>query len=371
SIPIIIFDEKSVIIYPKSTKKDLGDLNIQLLDYYKANNIVLIEKCQKVYSVFGANIEDKEHKVILGPQYALEVKLQDSGENYIEQTISKRSKDEKSEFIKLTKYIFSIFNDKVPQKEVLIKQVITHEAKAFNKKYQENLEDRRKEDVDNDSSEIERRILQAIVSNNREEFDWLFGKVQTVYFIRLHSNRLISLKYKYVAFITLLTRVSINNGVSIKRAYSLSDTLIQELEFINSLQDCIAYFKESCLQFMKLIYISKSEQQNKLVKDIKEYITMHLNQRVTIDQLAEYFNMSTSHISSEFKKCTKMTIHVYILNIKLEEVKKLLVGTNLDICSIAQRLGFADQSHLNRTFKRKENITPKQYRKKYQSTRIL
>lgn len=102
SIPIIIFDEKRKVIYPKSIKNDLGDLDTQLLDYYKANHIVLIKESQKISSVFGANIEDKEHKVLLGPQYALEVNLKDSRDKYIERPTLKESKEDRTKFIKFT-----------------------------------------------------------------------------------------------------------------------------------------------------------------------------------------------------------------------------------------------------------------------------
>lgn len=371
-IPIAIFDKKLNIIYPQNLEKDLGDLNLQLFNYYKSNKIVLIDYYQKIYSVFGVTIDHEENIVLLGPQYKVELNLIEYIDGNIEdESILQDKKDIEIDFTNLSKFIFSLCNDRVPSQEIDVERISTDESSPFVDVFKKNIKNRIMDDVKNDSPEIERRIIQAIVNNNKEEFNWLFNKVNTTYFARLHSDRLISLKYKYIALVTILTRVSINNGVDIKKAYGLSDSLIQMLESVYSLQDCIVYLKESCLQFMELINISKYEAENELIRSAKEYIITHINQKITVEQLAEYLEVSVSYVSAEFKKHIGVTIHTYILKNKIEEARRLLIETDIEISTIAQTYSFSDQSHFNRVFKQVENITPKEYRKKYRSTRIL
>lgn len=370
-IPIVIFDKRKKIVYPQNLENDLGDLNVQLLNHYQSDKITLIKEYQKIYSVFGINIEHNENIVLIGPQYGVELNIGEYiEESTINKSILKENKNLEISFTNLSKFIFALGNDRVPTQEIEIRKTIAYEITPFDELFKKNLESRIISDIENDSMEIERRVIQAIINNDKEEFDWLFNKVSTTYFARLHSNRLISLKYKYIGLITILTRVSVNNGVPLKKTYGLSDTLIQSLESIHSLQDCIVYFKESCLQFMKLINVSKYGG-NDLIRSAKEYIEAHVNQKITVEQLAEYLRVSNSYLSSEFKKNIGITIHAYILKNKIERARRLLVETDIEISSIAQNLAFTDQSHFNRVFKRIENMTPKEYRKKYRSTRIL
>ena len=60
------------------------------------------------------------------------------------------------------------------------------------------------------------------------------------------------------------------------------------------------------------------------------------------------------------KKEFGLPIHSYILNKKVHKAKELL-SSNIPVSLIAQNSGFFDQSHLNRSFKRIFQITPKEY----------
>ena len=53
------------------------------------------------------------------------------------------------------------------------------------------------------------------------------------------------------------------------------------------------------------------------------------------------------------------------MNLKLEQAATLLATTRLSIAAIAQSCGFFDSSHFIDKFKRKHQLTPKDYRKQY------
>lgn len=108
--------------------------------------------------------------------------------------------------------------------------------------FQNNLDLRNSNDIELDSIELETRLINSIIQNDLKTFDWIFKQMDKVYFVQIHSDRLTSLKYKYIALISLLTRVCINNAVGKSEAYALSDSLIQQLENIESLSGSVAKF---------------------------------------------------------------------------------------------------------------------------------
>lgn len=93
---------------------------------------------------------------------------------------------------------------------------------------------------------------------------------------------------------------------------------------------------------------------------VTEYVHEHLNQNVTLIELAAIAQLSPYHFLRLFKQKTGVTPHQYILQQRIEKAKHLLQHSELSIAEIALRVGFCDQSHLTRCFKRIAGMTPKQ-----------
>ncbi|MCX2761902.1 helix-turn-helix domain-containing protein [Aquimarina muelleri] len=87
------------------------------------------------------------------------------------------------------------------------------------------------------------------------------------------------------------------------------------------------------------------------------------NDRTKINFLADKFNMSQSSISTYFKRKTGESIHQYVTKYKMKLVEYRLQHTEFTIAEIAYQLGYTDESHLTKTFKKHFEMSPKQYRK--------
>lgn len=96
---------------------------------------------------------------------------------------------------------------------------------------------------------------------------------------------------------------------------------------------------------------------------VTEYIDAHLNQKVKLIDLAAIVQISPYHFLRLFKQSVGTTPHQYILQCRIEKAKHLLNKSELSIADIAHQVGFGDQSHLTRYFKRIVGITPKQLQK--------
>ena len=106
----------------------------------------------------------------------------------------------------------------------------------------------------------------------------------------------------------------------------------------------------------------QSRQEN-AVSQICEYVDEHFSENVKTGELAERFGFSRCYFSTLFKEYTGKTVHEYLLCCRLDRAKLMLLEGNLSVEQIAQATGFADTGTFIRAFKRKEHITPTQYRK--------
>lgn len=99
--------------------------------------------------------------------------------------------------------------------------------------------------------------------------------------------------------------------------------------------------------------------------EITQYIENHYNEALQVQDLATHCNMSYSYFAKLFRKTYNQSCKEYIEFIRINKVLDLLRFTNLDLTYISQETGFADCSHLIRTFKKKKGMTPKQWRKEH------
>ena len=98
-------------------------------------------------------------------------------------------------------------------------------------------------------------------------------------------------------------------------------------------------------------------------KTVLDYIEAHLHQALKIDELAAQVGLSSYHFARRFKIEIGMTPHGYVLNQRVERVKRLINNTSDRLCSIAVDCGFSDQSHMTRVFKKRAGQSPGEYRR--------
>lgn len=94
-------------------------------------------------------------------------------------------------------------------------------------------------------------------------------------------------------------------------------------------------------------------------RQVKDYIQAHLDRDLGLEELAAVTQISSHYFCQLFKQTTGMTPHQYVIRCRIQRAKMLLRHTNQSIASIAKQVGFADQSHLTRHFKRCVGVTPK------------
>jgi AraC-like DNA-binding protein len=97
------------------------------------------------------------------------------------------------------------------------------------------------------------------------------------------------------------------------------------------------------------------------LRPLRDYVHTHFNEPVRLRDLAEMSGMSPPYVGRTFRKAFGLPPHAYQIQLKIERAKALLCeGAN--IAAVADTVGFADQSHLTRHFKRLVGVTPAQYR---------
>ena len=98
------------------------------------------------------------------------------------------------------------------------------------------------------------------------------------------------------------------------------------------------------------------------LKRVRDYIETHLDDRLTLTDLAGVACLSPYHFSRSFKEAVGIGPQRYVIRRRLERAKALIRRSNQPLADIALQVGLGDQSHLTSMFRRETGVTPGQYR---------
>jgi AraC-like DNA-binding protein len=95
---------------------------------------------------------------------------------------------------------------------------------------------------------------------------------------------------------------------------------------------------------------------------VRDYCFSHIDQRITLDDLAGLCGLGRFPFLKQFKRTIGMTPHAWLLRLRLERACGLLSRSGQPIIDVAHAVGFYDQSHFNRAFRQAFGVAPSRYR---------
>ena len=93
-----------------------------------------------------------------------------------------------------------------------------------------------------------------------------------------------------------------------------------------------------------------------------EYIDKNYQEDINLNKISNYVSLSKNYFCNIFKKETGMTIWDYLIRIRMEEAKKMLLETEQKTYEISELVGYDDPSYFGRLFKKYTGFTPIEFR---------
>ena len=98
------------------------------------------------------------------------------------------------------------------------------------------------------------------------------------------------------------------------------------------------------------------------LQKILAYMAERLAEEIAVVDMADACAMSESHFSREFHKSVGMPPHQYLMKLRIERTRELLVAGDARIIDVALDLGFSNASHFSRAFARRYGVAPAAFR---------
>ncbi|RKO72111.1 AraC family transcriptional regulator [Sphingobacterium puteale] len=163
----------------------------------------------------------------------------------------------------------------------------------------------------------------------------------------------------------------IKNEADSSRIFYLSDMLLDEFRSpgIYSRELMLELF--GAIIIIALRHLSVELQDSKVgkkesekINNILAFIRLNINNesKLTLAEIAEEFNISVNYIGEYLRTQTGKGFKNLVLETRLERASVLLQKSTLSISEIAEKTGFTDASHMNKSFKKYRNINPSSLR---------
>lgn len=118
-----------------------------------------------------------------------------------------------------------------------------------------------------------------------------------------------------------------------------------------------------CHKYCLLVKNYANPEFSKLTKDVIAYVEMHLEEELSLNQLATHFNKNASSLSSVFSKETGQPLTKFIQKTRIQEAVRLLNTTNMSISEVALAVGYQDFSYFSKVFSKIVGMSPREYLK--------
>lgn len=213
------------------------------------------------------------------------------------------------------------------------------------------------------SLEKEKELVSRVKLGDRDSALKLIQEILADIFI-VGAAQISVIKARVLELVVVLSRAAVEGGAEFEQALEINTEFVQNISRNNNLEEIDLGAVEALKKYLKAVQRNDKVKNRQLINQIKKFILKNYNTNLTLEQIAESVFMSPYYVSRIFKEEQGITIMEYLTKVRLEEAKKLLRNPRYHIDEIAEKLGYNDPSYFSKVFRRKEGMTPTQYRQR-------
>jgi len=131
--------------------------------------------------------------------------------------------------------------------------------------------------------------------------------------------------------------------------------LVENSEICRSILQCVSEYNRLMVK------------NDRIIDSIKQFVNENLDKDIGLQTLAEHINMNPNYLSVYFKKKTKIKFSDFVMKLKVERAKELILKSDLRMYEIAEMVGYKNQRYFSVFFRKMTGLTPSEFKTKHMS----
>lgn len=132
-----------------------------------------------------------------------------------------------------------------------------------------------------------------------------------------------------------------------------------------SFHEGIEWLARQCREIITRYEQNQKAMEAKPIRMAKEYIAEHYGESISLEMVSNYIGFNPAYFSSIFKKTTNQNFMDFVTEVRIDNAKILIAGSDKDIAEIACEVGYSDIKYFSKVFKKYTSLSPSEYRKLY------
>ena len=146
---------------------------------------------------------------------------------------------------------------------------------------------------------------------------------------------------------------------------TVSEDWMENREPVDDFEQLLPMMEHSLKKLRECLDCNLRDQGDWLIEKLLGYISQHYREDISLEKLADYVGYNNSYISNVFKMKVGRSYLECIHSERLMAAKKLLLETDYIMEHIANEVGYNSASEFARVFRKYENMSPSEFRRKY------
>ncbi|WP_026393912.1 PocR ligand-binding domain-containing protein [Acetobacterium malicum] len=254
-------------------------------------------------------------------------------------------------------YIMKAGWENFEQSREFARQRTLYHAEIENHKSREEQADK----SDSRSLIDEDEIIVQLQQNRKKAKAYLEGLISGLRY-EAHQN-LAPMRAKMTELLVVLSRVVNRIGPAMAPFLQINDHAIGQIYQTTSQENISVITSKAVDAYLEQLEVAAVKPENPNIALMTNYIENHYPDNLTVEAIADAACLSPGYAGRIFKEQLGLPIMDYVLKVRIEKSKKLLLNPHYQIQAIAEKVGYGDAGYFTKVFRKFEGITPTQFRK--------
>lgn len=135
---------------------------------------------------------------------------------------------------------------------------------------------------------------------------------------------------------------------------------IKNKHMISTLKNQVKSFSDIALLEFD-VYFNDTNYECRYIPDMLTFIANNFNNKISIDDIAEALELSSTYLSKKFKEETKHTFNDFLNKYRIQKALELMAIGDLKIYEIAEKVGFSEYKYFSQVFKNYMQSSPSEF----------
>nr|WP_320026279.1 PocR ligand-binding domain-containing protein [uncultured Acetobacterium sp.] len=232
--------------------------------------------------------------------------------------------------------------------------------------YHAEIENRKSREEQLDKTEIlslidEDEIIVQLQQNRKKAKAYLEGLISGLRY-EAHQN-VSQMRAKMTELLVILSRVVNQMGLDNTVFADINNHTISQFYHTDSIENIGVLTSKSVDAYLERLEVSAIKPENPNIKIMIDFVENNYQKNLTVEAIADAACLSPGYAGRIFKDQLGLSIMDYVLKVRIDKSKKLLLNPHYQIQAIAENVGYLDAGYFTKVFRKFEGITPTQFRK--------